>query len=97
MSDSSPTQADATAFSFEQALLDLERIVEQLETGRLTLDEALGRYETALARIRRCQLLLSAAEQKVSQLLGVDENGVARTAPFDAEMAPLEERTARRG
>lgn len=96
MSDSSPTQADATALSFEQALLDLERIVEQLETGRLTLDEALGRYEAALARIRRCQLLLTAAEQKVSLLLGVDENGVARTAPFDVELAPLEERTARR-
>lgn len=77
-------------------MLELEQIVEQLETGRLTLDDALGRYEAALARIRRCHMLLSTAEQKVSQLLSVDENGLARTTPFEADLAPLEDRTARR-
>ncbi len=39
---------------FEQSLLELERVVRELEDGRLGLDEALARYEQGIGLIRRC-------------------------------------------
>lgn len=54
--------------SFEETLLALETVVEHLETGRLTLAEALLWYETGLALARRCSDLLAGAELKISTL-----------------------------
>jgi len=66
---------------FEQALADLEAIVDQLEHGELPLEEALRQFERGVALARVCQESLKQAEQKVEILL--------RKTP-DAEPEPFE-------
>ena len=54
---------------FEQALSDLETIVERLEHGELPLEESLKQFERGVQLARSCQELLEQAEQKVEILL----------------------------
>jgi exodeoxyribonuclease VII small subunit len=70
--------------SFEQALGQLERIVEILERGDSDLSSALSQYERSVRLLTHCQGLLDRAEQSVALLAGVDTQGNPITAPFDA-------------
>ena len=54
--------------SYEQALAELEVIVEKLENQPLGLDDTLNQFERGKALIQRCQTLLENAELKVRQL-----------------------------
>jgi exodeoxyribonuclease VII small subunit len=69
--------------SFEEALLELEGIVEKLEKGQLSLDESLMLFEKGIKLVRECNDKLKDAQQKVEQL--IEENGELRTAPFEVE------------
>lgn len=60
---------DSKAPDFEQALAELEGLVERLEHGDLPLDEALKAFERGVALTRQCQASLQAAQQKVEILL----------------------------
>ena len=54
--------------SFEQSLEQLESLVEALEDGDLPLEQALAHFEEGIALTRKCQSLLTDAEQKVRLL-----------------------------
>ena len=54
--------------SFEKSIVDLEKIVEQLESGKLTLEESLAQFEAGVALSRTCQKTLQEAEQKIKIL-----------------------------
>jgi exodeoxyribonuclease VII small subunit len=54
---------------FEQALDELEKLVERLERGDLPLDEALRTFERGVELTRHCQTALKAAQQRVEILL----------------------------
>jgi exodeoxyribonuclease VII small subunit len=69
--------------TFEQALADLERIVRELEDGKIGLEESLARYEQGVALLKRCYGQLRQVEQKIVQLSGVDGDGNPITKPFD--------------
>jgi exodeoxyribonuclease VII small subunit len=60
---------DSKGPDFEQALAELEGLVEHLERGELPLDEALKAFERGVALTRHCQACLQAAQQKVEVLL----------------------------
>jgi exodeoxyribonuclease VII small subunit len=60
---------DSKGPDFEQALAELESLVERLERGDLPLDEALKTFEHGVALTRTCQGALQAAQQKVEILL----------------------------
>jgi exodeoxyribonuclease VII small subunit len=66
---------------FEQALVELETLVERLEHGDLPLDEALRTFERGVALTRHCQACLQAAHQKVEILL--KRGGETTVAPFE--------------
>jgi len=70
--------------TFEEALAELERIIEELEGGELTLDESLERYERGVAALKTCRKILDGAEQKIQQLLRTPE-GELKTEPFEPE------------
>jgi exodeoxyribonuclease VII small subunit len=70
----------ARELEFEQALAELEQLVERLERGDLPLDEALKTFERGVALTRHCQTALKAAQQKVEILL--KKNGQAELQPF---------------
>ncbi|RDH42701.1 exodeoxyribonuclease VII small subunit [Zooshikella ganghwensis] len=71
------------ALDFEQSLQALEKLVEQLESGELSLEESLQTFEQGIKLTRQCQEALKEAEQKV-QLL-VEKNDSLSTQPFAEE------------
>ena len=70
------------AQSFEKALEDLEKIVEKLEKGGLSLSESLSLFEKGVKLARFLREELEKAEKKVSVLLK-DEKGEIKEKPFD--------------
>jgi exodeoxyribonuclease VII small subunit len=73
----------AKAPDFEQALGELEAVVEKLEHGELPLEDALKQFERGIELARSCQTALKQAEQKVEILLG--RNPDATPEPFVAD------------
>ena len=59
---------DVAEMSFEQALKELEGIVDRLERGDVELEESIAIYERGEALKARCDLLLKQAEAKVEKL-----------------------------
>ncbi|MDW8469921.1 MAG: exodeoxyribonuclease VII small subunit [Burkholderiales bacterium] len=55
---------------FEKALAELERIVARMESGDLTLEEALAAHRRGLELAKYCREKLQAAEQQVQVLEG---------------------------
>jgi len=53
----------------EKAMGELETVVEQLETGELSLDKSLKQFEKGVRLSRDCQTALTDAEQKVQILV----------------------------
>ena len=54
--------------SFEKALEKLEKIVEELEAGDLSLDDSLKKYEEGIKLARACQGKLDKAKQRIEEL-----------------------------
>jgi exodeoxyribonuclease VII small subunit len=59
----------AEKLSFEKALAELEKIVEALERGELSLEESIRKFEEGVALAGRCAELLKEAELKVQKLV----------------------------
>jgi exodeoxyribonuclease VII small subunit len=56
--------------SFEAAITELETIVQEMESGQLSLEDALARYQRGTMLLKFCQHTLDDAEQRVRQLEG---------------------------
>ena len=56
--------------SFEQALAELEKIVKKMESGDLSLEQALATHKRGLELAKFCQQRLEAAQQQVKVLEG---------------------------
>jgi exodeoxyribonuclease VII small subunit len=56
--------------TYEQALNELEGIIQDLETGEHTLEETLAMFERGQALAKHCTQLLEEAELKVEELSG---------------------------
>jgi len=59
-----------SAPTFEKALAELEKIVARMESGELSLEEALATHKRGLELARLCQQKLEAAQQQVKVLEG---------------------------
>ena len=66
---------------FEKALEELEGLVEQLESGSLSLDQSLQHFKRGVELTRHCQGVLDRAQQTVEQLLDLEDESSA--APLD--------------
>ena len=76
-------QAGMEALSFEEALSQLEAIVDQLEHGHVSLDKAIDAYSRGMALKGHCQARLEEARLKVEQIKLPEDGGPATTKPFD--------------
>ena len=68
---------------FEAALVELEKIVEKMEAGDQSLEEALKSFQRGIELARTCQQGLKEAEQRVEKL--VQQNGEVIVEPFTEE------------
>lgn len=62
------------SLDFEAALAELEQQVQRLESGELSLEDALQAFEQGVRLTRQCQQALDSAEQKVQLLLQDDSS-----------------------
>ena len=69
--------------SFEQALAELEKIVSKMESGELSLEQALATHKRGLELARFCQQRLEAAQQQVKVLEGEVLKPLADSAASD--------------
>lgn len=68
---------------FERALEELESVVEQLESGDLSLDQSLQHFKRGVELTRHCQGVLEQAQQTVEQLM--DPADESSAVPFEPE------------
>lgn len=75
-------QPDLSKISFEEALMQLENIVRELEAGKIKLDDAVEAYETATTLKRFCEEKLKAAQLKIEKI-NVAADGTVATELLD--------------
>lgn len=72
---------------FEKALERLEKIVEDLESGNMPLEDALKKYEEGVKLSRLCTQKLTQAETKIEALTRT-LNGALEPEPLDEASSP---------
>jgi exodeoxyribonuclease VII small subunit len=77
----SKTTHNTPPIQFERALADLESLVEQMESGELSLEDSLTHFEAGIKLTRECQSALMQAEQKVQML--IQDNGKETLIDFE--------------
>ena len=67
--------------TFETALEQLEQIVEQLESGELSLEDSLAAFETGVGLVKDCNQKLNEVEKKI-EILVRDKEGKLQLKDF---------------
>src|ERR1700674_3565399 len=73
--------------NFEGAMDRLETIVEQMESGKLPLEDLIVRYEEGMNLVKICQERLASAEQKI-EMIARNSAGKTIVKDFEATRAP---------
>ncbi len=74
----------------------LEAIVEQMESGKLMLEDLIVRYEEGMKLVKVCQERLASAEQRI-QIITRDHAGKPVVKDFEPKAAPLPAATEEKG
>ncbi|TMA12586.1 MAG: exodeoxyribonuclease VII small subunit [Deltaproteobacteria bacterium] len=75
------TRKDQDKKKFKEALEELEKVVEQLESGELSLEDSLAAFEQGVKLVRYCNQKLTEVEKKI-ELLVKDKEGNLKLKPF---------------
>ena len=70
--------------TFEEAIADLEKIVSELENGKLTLDESVKKFEKGMTLSKHCNEILEKAEKEITILID-GEDGTFKEETFNTE------------
>lgn len=62
--------------TFEEAIENLEKIVGELETGKLSLDESVKKFEEGMKLSKHCNEILNNAEKEITILLEKDDGTI---------------------
>lgn len=84
MSDNAPSTADTAIadLSFEEALRQLQQVVQRLESGDAPLDESIRLYAQGASLRAHCEARLKAAQAQIEAIV-LDRDGVpSGTRPF---------------
>ena len=82
------TKKASEELSFEDAMNRLEQIVEEMESGKLLLEDLLVRYEEGMKLLKVCHERLAHAERKI-QIITRDHAGKAVLKDFQATEPPI--------
>ena len=67
---------------FEAALAELETIVRDLESGKITLEESIAAYERGMVLKTHCETKLRDAKMKIDKII-VKSDGSITTEKFE--------------
>jgi exodeoxyribonuclease VII small subunit len=81
---SSKQKPRESELNFEGAMDRLEKIVEQMESGKLPLEDLIVRYEEGMKLVKTCQERLANAEQKIEI---ITRNSAGKTVVQEFESA----------
>jgi exodeoxyribonuclease VII small subunit len=84
---SSKAKQREAELNFESAMDRLEKIVEQMESGKLPLEDLIVRYEEGTNLVKICQERLAKAEQKI-EIIARNSAGKAVVKDFEATPEP---------
>jgi exodeoxyribonuclease VII small subunit len=71
--------------TFESQLAELEKVVDKLERGDLTLEENVSLFERGVALSNACKQELSSAESRIQVLIDPKDTGPVRTSDLDID------------
>ena len=71
--------------TFEDAMRELEAVVDQLERGDVALDASIALYERGAALKKRCEDELKRAEEKVAAITLDADGNPSGTKPVDGQ------------
>lgn len=97
-STASHLYASIPDLSFEEALAELEQIVRGLESGKMTLEDALKSYERGAQLRKHCEARLGEAEMRVRAIVQNADGTVEITSPdqINAPVLPVAKKRAGR-
>ena len=75
------TPADIAALSFEDAMKELEGIIDRLDGGDVPLEESITIYERGAALQRHCEDKLRQAEMRVQKIVARADGTAGRAEP----------------
>lgn len=67
--------------NFEQAIEELEVIAQELESGKLNLDDSIKKFEDGMKLSKKCSEYLENAEKRITVL--IEKNGEISEEKFD--------------
>ena len=76
--------------NFEESLMELEGIVEKLESGQLSLDESLLLFDRGIKLVKECDTMLKNTRLKVEKL--IEENSELKSEPFELQEENVREK-----
>lgn len=59
--------------NFEEAMEKLDKIANELETGKLSLEESVTKFEEGMELSKKCNDMLDSAEKRITMLIKTDE------------------------
>ena len=62
-----------TEITFEHALEELEKIIKDLESGQIPLEDAINKYTDAMNLVKICQEKLDKATKQVNKILSEND------------------------
>lgn len=83
---SAAAKKTGTELNFEAAMDRLEAIVDQMESGKLMLEDLIVRYEEGMKLVKVCQERLASAEQRI-QIITRDHAGKPVLKDFESKSA----------
>lgn len=84
MSDAGKGERPVDELSFEEAMAELEAIVDRLDRGEIPLEASIAAYERGTRLRRHCEQKLNAARLRVDRLV-TDGDGPPTAEPLDRE------------
>ena len=88
--DAQQDAPDLEKLSFEDALAMLERTVESLESGGLTLAESTAMYERGMKLARVCNEMLNSADARITRIRTTYGEQMRMVAPEDGDFGDME-------
>lgn len=76
------TRDDVSKLTYEEAVVELEKVVSTLESGSAALDKSIEIYTLGAILKEHCQKKLNSAEEKISVLIKKNESNEIELKPF---------------